>query len=131
MSTEQVIKASVSCARSSNGLIYLTIECEKSHAKFAEIVFTPNQFANVITNLHTSDIDVKVNHLDRVGKTRILEPRQVRSPIQSYSREKNEQWLREHCQEEGWLLNSYLGSQKSIQMVDGVTLLNYSVYKYI
>lgn len=130
MST-QVIKGEVSICRSSNGLIYLRAQCQDSRQEFLEIAFTPEQFANAVTNLHMSDIDMKVSNLERVGKKRVTEPREVLSPLTDYSRDVQQKWLEENRQEEGWTLNAYLGSQNSMKHVDNGTLLRYSVYKFV
>jgi hypothetical protein len=42
-----------------------------------------------------------------------------------------EQWLQDNAQEEGWIIDHYLGSQSSIDHMDGKTFLNYSVHKYV
>lgn len=36
-----------------------------------------------------------------------------------------------NAREEGWVLSTYLGSQNSVKWVDGKTILNYSVTKYV
>jgi hypothetical protein len=45
-------------------------------------------------------------------------------------REKMSKWIEDNCKEEGWRIDSYLGSQSSIGHRDGKTVLNYSVYRY-
>lgn len=44
-----------------------------------------------------------------------------------------EKWIRDNCQEEGWNISSYLGSQDSIKhnYKDGTETFNYHVFKYV
>jgi hypothetical protein len=129
--SSKVIMGELAITRSSDGNIYLRIEDSNSHAKFVELKLTLEQFAEAVTGLHTSDVEMTVTHLDRVGKSRVREHRSVVCPLDSWKRELLQQWLITNCQEEGWILDSYLGSQTSTKSVDGGTLLNYAVFKFV
>jgi len=129
--TNKVIKGELSIVRSSDGFIRLSIVDELSHAQFVELKLTYEQFAEAVTGCHTPDIDMEVRGLNRVGKRRVRQSRSVLCPLNVYNRELLQTWLVENCQEEGWTIDTYLGSQSSTKSVDGGTLLNYAVFKYV
>jgi hypothetical protein len=127
----KVIQCELGITRSSNGKYYIRIGCETSHTNFCELELTGEQFAEAITGLYSSDIKGSIKGLDRVGKTRVREARSVVCSLKTWDRDVLQQWLLENCQEEGWLIDAYLGSQTSIKTVEDGTQLNYSVFKYI
>lgn len=127
----KVIECELGITRSSNDYYYIRIGCDTSHTRFCELKLTAEQFAEAITGLHTSGIHGTVNGLDHVGKKRVREDRQVVAPDMGYSKEPYQKWLHENCSEEGWIIDAYLGSRNSTKSVDGGTLLNYAVYKYV
>lgn len=130
MSTK-VIKGELSCARTNHNKIHIQVQCSSSNAKFLDIELTTEQFGQLVTGLYLSDIDVRVDRLEIVGKKKVAESRSVEFPLENFRREDQEQWLIDNCQEEGWTINPYLRSQSSVKHVDGNTILNYHVYKYI
>ncbi|MGL4232655.1 MAG: hypothetical protein ACRCWJ_14925 [Casimicrobium sp.] len=65
-----------------------------------------------------------------VGKTRIIERREVFCPLTTYDKKALSRWLIENAQENEWVLNPYLDSRDSTTSVDGGTILRYSVLKY-
>ncbi|WP_272677553.1 hypothetical protein, partial [Providencia sp. PROV076] len=75
--------------------------------------------------------DLTVNELENVGKKKITENRSVICPIRSYEKGILRDWLINNKQEDGYILDPYLGSQSSIQMCDEGTVLNYRVIKYV
>jgi hypothetical protein len=129
--SSKVIMTELGITRSSDGNYYIRIGCETSRISFCELKLTGEQFAEAVTGLHSCDIPATVKGLNRVGKERVRATRQVMCPLKTYDRDELGKWLDEHCQEEGWLIDTYLGSQNSTKSVDDGTLLNYSVFKYI
>src|SRR5258707_234686 len=93
-------------------------------------------FARLVTGLSGMKAKAIFYGLEHVGKTKITEKRKVFCPLASYKkREEMEDWLMTYCQEEGWILNSYLGSRDSTSPAatsegDGI-YLHYSVVKYV
>ena len=71
--------------------------------------------------------------LEHVGKKKVTEPRTAIAPksIPSHSRDELRAWLQENRQEDGWIIDSYLGSQNSVTRDQGETVLRYSVFKYV
>jgi len=119
-------------SRSDSGDDYrLTVTDNSSRTRFLELRMTAKQFAEMLTSLHQSDVTAMVRGLDRVGKRRIREGRSAVCPEKFWSREEQEAWLVENCQEEGWILDSHLGSQSSVVHKDGQTVLRYSVFKFV
>ena len=125
------MKAKVTISRSSDDLIRIRFRDEASGIEFAEVAMTPENFGYAITNLAEQVGDLEVRGLAYVGKKCVTEPRQIECPLNTYSREKLQVWLKSNAQEDGWVLDSYLGSQSSVDRKSGKIVLNYRVTKYI
>lgn len=127
----KVINGQMQITRNNHNKIHIEVQCSESLAHFLDIELTTDEFAMLVTGCHQSDIKMKVRGLDKVGKRRIREDRQVKCPLTTYNRDALSKWIDDHCQEDGWLVSNYLGSQSSIKSVDDGTLLNYSVCKWV
>jgi hypothetical protein len=125
------MKAKVTISRGSDGMVRIRFRDDTSGIEFAEVAMTPENFGYAITNLAEREGELEIRGLEWVGKQRVTERRQIECPLNSYDREKLSEWLNTYAQEEGWLLDSYLGSQSSVNWKGGKTILNYSVTKYI
>jgi hypothetical protein len=125
------MKAGVTISRGSDDMVRIRFRDESSGIEFASVALTLEKFAHAITGFAGCRGELEVHGLDWVGKQRVTEQRQIECPLDSYDREKLREWLENNAQEEGWILNSYLGSQDSISRNSGKTVLNYSVRKYI
>lgn len=130
MSTK-MIKGNMLISRDNRNKISIQVQCQSSLAGFLEIELTTDQFAMLVTGCHQSDIPMTVRGLDVVGKTRVLEKRQVLCPLKTYAKDELSKWLTLNCQEDGWKINAYLGSQSSTKHVDNGVLLNYSICKWV
>lgn len=126
-----VINGEMQITRSNHNKIHIEVQCSDSLAHFLAIELTTDQFAMLVTGCHQSDIKMEVRGLDKVGKTRVRETRQVFCPSKTYDRDVLEKWIVDHCQEDGWVLSPGLRSQHSMKSVDNGTLLNYSVCKWV
>lgn len=126
------MKVSVSVSRDSRGEIVLRVVDEVSRTNFLEIFFTPEQFATAITGLYTTDIEAVVDGLNNVGKKKVRENRFVLMS-RHLSKEQCQQTLKDLYQEDGWTLDYYLGSQKSIEYIpqSDMQKVNYTVFKYV
>lgn len=125
------INAHMTISRRSDNMICVTVQCIDSRAQFLEMEFTPHDFGMMVTGLSCMDATVaEVRGLDHVGKTRITEQRSVVCPIEDYDRKELRKWLEQNCQEEGYTLNSYLGSQTSVVREGNGQRLNYSVSRF-
>ncbi len=128
---EQKILVSMGLSRTNRDEIYIYIKDEQSRTTFLEMDLSLEVFAKLVTGLHQSDIPVTVRGLEYVGKSKISENRKVIYPGSKYdSKEIIKEWLVTNCQEDGWILDDYLGSQGSIQLIDDQRWVNYRVYKY-
>ncbi len=122
----------VSISRDSRDNVNIRIHDNASGIEFVDIQMTLENYAMLITGLSRVDATGEVRGLDKVGKQRITEARSTVCPIKGYDKKVFQQWLIDNCQEEGWELNSYLGSQSSMGLdKDGERVLNYSVTKYV
>lgn len=125
-------KGSVTISRNSNDEVNLRIHDGASGIEFVDIQLTLENYAMLITGLSRVEATGEVRGLDKVGKTRVIEKRSVVCPIGGYDKKVFQQWMIDNCQEEGWELDSYLGSQSSMALNDkGERVLNYSVTKYV
>jgi hypothetical protein len=128
------IKAKITMARMYGGgdpSICIEISDDASGIQFFDGTMTLERFAEAVTGHGCVEIDAEVRGLENIGKKRIVELRQITCPLETFSTEKLEAWLVENGQEPGWILNSYLRSQKSVVHRKGETILNYSVCKYV
>ena len=127
----KVITGEMSCSRNNHNKINIRVQCSESGANFLSIELTAEEFGKLITGLHMPDLTMEVNHLSRVGKRHVREDRSVEYPYVHRTRNEMEVWLMLNCRESGWTLNSTLNSQSSVEYVDGKTILNYSVFKFV
>lgn len=111
--------------------INIVVRDQASRLKFLSIEIDYADFAKCITGLSEVDCELEVSGLENVGKKRITEQRSVICPIKSYEKRVLRDWLINNKQEDGYILDPYLGSQSSILMCDEGTLLNYRVIKYV
>lgn len=118
-------------SRRSSDKIVISITDEASRSEFVEVELSPHDFAMAVTGLSFVKATGSVRGLENVGKKKVIEKRSVVCPLNSYDRKNLSAWLEQNCSEQGWLLDTYLGSQGSIENVDGGRKLNYSVYKYV
>jgi len=111
--------------------IEVSIRCALSGIEFVSMQIDPAEFAEALTGLSRRPGEAEIHGLEYVGKERVTEQRQIICPLKSYKRDDLENWLQENAQEEGWLLNTYLGSQSSVSRQSDGTILRYSVTKYV
>lgn len=88
-------------------------------------------FTRIITGQARIDCTFVTGNLSHVGKHRVIEDRSVPEPAGHLSREQLEKWLLDNCQEPGWYVDPYLGSQSSRTRVFDVNMLRYRVFKYV
>lgn len=127
------ILTNVSLTRDNHCMYTLQVGDESSNTPIVKIRLTGEQFAFMVTGMYMSELKAECsNHLDRVGKKKIRESRSVVFP-KDYpgNREDKELFIRDTCQESGWIVDSYLRSQSSVSYKGGETILNYSVYKFV
>ena len=126
-------KGGISITRDSRNMINIRLRDKISRTEFVDVQMTLEDFASAVTGLSEVDIVGDVRGLDRVGKVRVLESRQIVYPGAIYDdRGKQESYITDNYQEEGWELLPALRSQGSKKTgANGDTLLNYSVVKYV
>lgn len=118
-------------SREDDKVVRIRVTDDASSVEFAVIEMTVEDFALAVFGLSHVPADFTLRSPELVGKTRIISRRQVVCPLKTYDRAELAKWLAENCQEPGWLLDTYLGAQNSVVTVDGKTILNYSVRKFI
>ena len=125
------IDTTLTISRNSKDKICIQVRDETSRNNFVTISISLEDFAFAITGLSEIKCSAEVKRLDIVGKYKVRENRSVVCPIDTYDKNILSQWLANNCQEQGWELDTYLGSQKSVQYKDNFRILNYSVVKYV
>jgi len=128
-----MIPGTVSIGRWSDGTIRIEIRDELSRVKFVSATMSPEAFAHAVTGLAEQDAELEVHGLEYVGKRKVTEKRQIACPLEWRSKDEYTQWLIQNAQEDGWILNTHLGSQDSVTSnEDGKgCVLRYNVYKYV
>lgn len=131
----------ISISRSTNShgpnMVSISIEDRTSGIEFFDGDMTLEDFGSLVTGLSMRPIQAEVRGLQFIGKKQVHEPRKVVLPssLGGY-RSRNEEvapWIAANCQEEGWMLDLYLGSRDSI-VYNHTTkeyTAHYSVYKYV
>lgn len=132
---EKKLAGKLTISRPSSGderFIRIAIRDELSRSRFVEFEVSLENFALALTGLSEVQGKMTVENLENVGKVRVVETRSIECPLKSFSpREDFEKWLRENAQESGWIIDSYLRSQSSVERNEhGKTILNYRVYRY-
>lgn len=131
----KTIPVSLSISRPSYGdgrkKISIRIRDELSRIEFIDMEIDLEHFAEALTGLSSRPAEAVIRGVEYLGMTRVTEKRQIVCPLTSLRREKYVEWLEANAQEDGWLLNSSLGSQSSVKSMGSETLLNYSVTKYV
>lgn len=125
------IEVAVSIGRNSRDEVHIRIEDRASSVEFVDVSMSYEEFAKALTGLSMVDATAEVRSLEVVGKTRIHETRKTLCPLDTYNKADLVDWLNKNCQEEGWTLQTYLGSQTSVKRTEAGTELNYSVIKYV
>lgn len=121
----------LSISRSSNSNVYIEVQDEASRVKFLKCEISLEDFAMLITGGRVQ-ASATLKQLDAVGKRKETERREALCPLGWYDTNADlEKWLVDNCQEDGWIIDSYLRSQDSVKRVDGGTLLRYNVYRYV
>lgn len=130
--SRKTIAGEMCISRDNHNSINIEMICSESNTKFAHVRLTAEQFGMMVTGAYQSGIKIEVQNLDRVGKQKVIEHRQMVHPVAHSTRTEMERFLIDNAQEEGWIVNPYLGSQKSVQhRGDAGSILCYTVHKYI
>lgn len=107
-----------------------------SGIEFVDMEVPFKEFGSLIVNGPGVEAPTELRGLEWIGKKRVTERRSVFCPIPySYEKEEHQQWIKDNCQEDGWIVSSYLGNRDSVtydykEREKGCTL-HYSVYKYV
>lgn len=128
-----------------NPHIRIVIEDSASHVQFIELEVPLASFAEALTGLSGVEAPMTIRGLHNVGKRRVVESvtfdlseEYLKSKdIKTYDKEKIRQLLKEDpdkmFQREGWVLDTYLGSQSSIRYIGDALKVNtsYTTFKEI
>lgn len=127
------MKFNLSISRNSKDRVGIRVKCDTSRITFLELDLSLEEYAWITTGLSEVEVSGTTKGLEYVGKEKVVEKRSLVLPEGVYKLNKDEvvKYLEDNCQEEGWLLNTYLGSKDCIVYngKDNYTV-NYSVYKY-
>lgn len=138
-----VRKGRVRCSNSNKDEDYVTLEFEEevSGINFLNIQMSLKDFGDLLSGYGGVKLKAEIRNVENLGKTFKHEPRSVVLPKEEsqrigalkYDRKDGayRHYLETHCQEEGWKLDTYLGSRESIVHTGGGTMLNYRVYRWV
>jgi len=129
------VECRISISRCSDGTIRISIEDKASNIQFFDGEMTPEAFGDAITGLSLQTVKAEVCSTENVGKKYVREARKVVLPVGLYQYDKEPvgPWIQESCKEEGWSINTYLGSRNSFSYDQATKLYtaHYSVFKYV
>lgn len=111
--------------------ICISITDANSGITFSAVEVSLIEFADAITGLARVSCTHETRNTEYLGKYYVSEPRTITVPHLGYNKEAYKEWLLNNAQEEGWIIDSYLGSQGSVTYKDGNAVLNYHVFKYV
>lgn len=131
MSTKPPLSGVLTISRNSSDVVRIQITDDLSGATFAVVSMTPEAFGLAITGLSEQAASIEIRGLDVVGRRRITERRSIECPLDTYDRGALSAWLAENAKEDGWRIDTHLGSQSSVTRRDGKTVLNYRAIKYV
>ena len=133
------MKVQVTLFRDSNNQVRLRVKDVLSRVNVCEVKLSLENYALILTGQGEVEGDVDYGNLLAVGKQKVTEPRQAFCPAKerySLPAEEAKAYLLEHCQEEGWIIDTSLGNKNSVNPtctsngLSGFTI-NYKVYKYV
>lgn len=125
-------KIQISIGRRSDDVITIELTDPLSRIQFVDAEMTLEAFASAITGLSYVEMNAELRGLEHVGKVRVTEARKVYCPLKTYDRRTLEKWLEDNMQEEGWMLNSHLGSRDSMSYAKNAGKnLHYFVYRFV
>lgn len=129
---ERSLKCGVSISKDSRGIVCIRLRDKNSRSEFVSLEMSTEDFADALFGLAEVEASYKAAGLGILGKERVVQRRSAMytGPV-TYDKSVMSLWLKENCQEEGWEVSAYLGSQHSVQKVNGDTYLHYSVVKYV
>lgn len=111
--------------------IHIQIVDRASRLTIATVKIDPADLTLALTGLSERPATAVVNTSGMIGKKKIVEDRVVKLPDEiGYNRREAEKYIEENYQEEGYILDSYLGSQSSLAAKNGVYYARYSVVRY-
>lgn len=129
------MKGKITISRPSYGdgrdVINIQVRDDVSRIKFLDVEIDCADFARALTGLSETDCELSVRGLKSVGKVKIVEARTALCPAGLSSKESLSKWLEDNKQEDGWVLDSYLGNKSSVEYTENGLLLRYRVIKYI
>ncbi|EMF8482790.1 hypothetical protein V4E48_004105 [Morganella morganii] len=129
------MKGKITISRPSYGdgrdVINIQVRDNVSRIKFLDIEIDCADFARAVTGLSETDCRLSVRGLDSVGKIKITEARKALCPRGISGKENMTKWLHDNKQEDGWILDSYLGNKSSVEYTENGYILKYRVIKYI
>ena len=128
-------KLTISRWHSSDGddTIHITLVDGLASIEFAEVSLTPEQFALAITGLGRIVCDMEVRGLDRVGKKMEHDSLEFPLGVESYAKNAKKVAIKkahEACPE-GWIPDTYFGSQDSFFYRDGETWARCTIRRWV
>ncbi len=129
------MEGKISITRPSYGdgrnVIAIEIYDPASRTAFCRMQIDMADFAAALTGQSQMPVEMELRGLQNVGKKKITESRIALYPERLSNKEILAQWLKDNHQEEGWIIDTYLGSQRSISYKENGIELRYSVYKFV
>lgn len=128
---EPLSPGAITITRCSDETVRISIRDNLSRIVFVEARLSLPAYAEAITGLANVPCELQVQGMAHVGKVKVIEPRTAFCPGTHMSDAQLSDWLKEGCKEEGWIVDTYLGSRGAVTPKDNGYALRYNVVKYV
>ena len=138
MSEDRKLKGKITISRRSGGAggssVGLAIYDPLSGIQFVDMEFSMEAWGNAVTGLGNTEGEMEVRGLQYVGLKRIWQDFIVEVPdhlLPAYSHKEELVEYARSLVREGWMLDPYLGSQKSFFQKEGKTHARMHIFKFV
>lgn len=131
------LKGSITISRVTSGkgdYISVSIRDEASRNRFVTAKLSLEDYGWLVSGMSEVKCKLETKGLAHVGKVRIRKERTLTIRGIIYDKDECLAAIRLHEKamiEGGWYVTEYLGSRSSVSHYDGLTKLNYEIFKYV
>lgn len=131
------LEGSITISRVTSGkgdYISVSVRDENSRNRFVTAKLSLEDYGWLVSGMSEVKCKLETKGLAHVGKMRIRKDRTLTLDKTVYDKDVCLAAIREHEKdmiEAGWHVSEYLGSRNSVYHYDGLTKLNYEIFKYV
>lgn len=130
-------EGSITISRVTSGkgdYISISVRDENSRNRFVTAKLSLEDYGWLVSGMSEVKCKLETKGLAHVGKVRIRKERTLTISGTVYDKDECLAAIRLHekaMTEDGWCVSEYLGSRNSVYHYEGVTKLNYEIFKYV